>query len=166
MERTVYFYLVRSQILDVNSMANTSSLGKNSLLSLSSEESKSSFFPAIPKRFIVLILLALATFNMYCTRMCLNVTIVAMTHSEVKIYNSSEPYLSKDMVSSILALPNPNKMLVDSQKQHVQFVMSIFYFYPCRNQSFTGINSFKVRYALFKIELTETSCQYNLHGTS
>ena len=138
MERTFYFYLVRSQILDVNSMANTSSLGKNSLLNPSSEESKPSFFPAIPKRFIMLILLALATFNMYCTRMCLNVTIVAMTHSEVKIYNSSGPYLSKDMVSSILALPNPNKiiLLVDSQKQHVQVVIVYLLFLPMQEPEF------------------------------
>lgn len=73
--------------------------------STSSEKSKLSSFPAIPKRFIILILLALANFNMYCTRMCLNVTIVAMTNGEGKKYNSSGPHLSEDKVSFIFTVP-------------------------------------------------------------
>lgn len=42
----------------------------------------SRYFPQIPKRFIVLFLMAFGYFNMYCVRMCLNVAIVAMTRSE------------------------------------------------------------------------------------
>ena len=94
----------KSEIHDEDRTANT-----NGSFSPRSGESKPSFFPAIPKRFIILILLALANFNMYCIRMCLNVTIVAMTHGEGKKYNSSGPHLSEDMVSYTLALRKPKK---------------------------------------------------------
>ena len=40
----------------------------------------------------------LANLNMYCIRMCVNVTIVAMTHSEEK-QNSTGPHLAGGMVS-------------------------------------------------------------------
>ncbi|CAB3996565.1 vesicular glutamate transporter 2-like [Paramuricea clavata] len=80
----------KRQPLDVNSEIN-----KNG--PLNAKVSKPSLFPAIPKRFIILVLIMLANFNMYCIRMCLNVTIVAMTHGEGKRYNSSGPHLSRDM---------------------------------------------------------------------
>ncbi|XP_028408924.1 vesicular glutamate transporter 1-like [Dendronephthya gigantea] len=60
-------------------------------------ESKFRLFQAIPRRFIILVLITLANFNMYCIRMCLNVTIVAMTRGEGKQYNSTGPHLSRDM---------------------------------------------------------------------
>ena len=71
----------------------------NDQQSPSAEVSKPSLHPAVPKRYIILVLITLANFNMYCIRMCLNVTIVAMTHGEGKKYNSTGPHLSKDAVS-------------------------------------------------------------------
>ncbi|CAB3996566.1 vesicular glutamate transporter 3 isoform X2 [Paramuricea clavata] len=79
------------QLLNENSEIN-----KNDPLSPSTKVSKTSLFPEIPKRFIILVLVTLAYFNMFCIRMCLNVTIVAMTHGEGKQYNSSGPHLSRD----------------------------------------------------------------------
>ena len=65
----------------------------------SAEVSKSWLFSAIPKRYIIIILVALANFNMYCIRMCVNVTIVAMTHSEVKQNASTGSHLATESVS-------------------------------------------------------------------
>ena len=62
----------------------------------SAEVSKSWLFSAIPKRYIIIILVALANFNMYCIRMCLNVTIVAMTHSKGKQNGSTASYLATE----------------------------------------------------------------------
>ena len=63
------------------------------------EVSKSWLFSAIPKRYIIIILVALANFNMYCIRMCVNVTIVAMTHSEGKQNGSTGSHLATESVS-------------------------------------------------------------------
>ena len=109
MKRTFFFiYSEKGQTLDVDSMAN-----KSGSLSPRSEESKFTCFPAIPKRFIILILLALGNFNMYCIRMCLNVTIVAMTHGEGKKHNSTGLHLSEDMVSFIICFQNPKKNILN-----------------------------------------------------
>lgn len=51
-------------------------------------KTESMFCRPIPKRFIVLILMALGNFSMYCVRMCVNVTVVAMT--TVTEQNSNE----------------------------------------------------------------------------
>lgn len=80
-----------------------SDTNKRGQLSPRAEESNSFTrifrIPVFPKRFIILTFISLANLNMCCMRMCLNVTIVAMTHGEGKYYNTSGPHLSKDMVS-------------------------------------------------------------------
>lgn len=77
-------------------------MNDNAQLSPNASVSAPNLLSKFPKRFILLILLALGNFNMYCVRMCLNVAIVAMTRGEGNQSNSAGPHLSRPRVSLLL----------------------------------------------------------------
>ena len=88
----LFIYSEKGQPVQVNGEVNDGALG--------AEVPKHWIFSAIPKRYIIIILVALANFNMYCIRMCVNVTIVAMTHSEGKrADNNTGSHLTTERVS-------------------------------------------------------------------